>query len=74
MSTLEIKDLQVSVDDAKLLAGAHPGATLALVEGVNHVLKIAPADPMANMATYSNASLPIAAAVVRPIVAFVKGQ
>jgi pimeloyl-ACP methyl ester carboxylesterase len=32
-------DLQESVEDARLLAAARPGARLELVEGMNHVLK-----------------------------------
>jgi pimeloyl-ACP methyl ester carboxylesterase len=66
-------DLQVSVADADLLAGARPGITLIKLEGVNHVLKAAPADRPANVATYADPSLPLAPGVAGPIAAFVKG-
>ena len=67
------KDIQVSVEDARLLAAAQPKAKLALLPGVNHVLKVPAADDRgANIATYADASLPIAPAVVDAVAAFVK--
>jgi pimeloyl-ACP methyl ester carboxylesterase len=33
------RDIQVGVDDARVLAAAAPGATLAVIPGANHVLK-----------------------------------
>ena len=38
-------DLQVKMTDAEALSAARPDATLVPFEGVNHVLKVAPADP-----------------------------
>lgn len=64
-------DIQVAVEDAKLLAKAQPKATLAIVPGVNHVLKAAPEDRAANFATYSDPSLPVASGVVDAIAEFV---
>ena len=67
------KDIQVSVEDAKLLAAAQPKARLAIVPGVNHVLKLVIGDDRAaNLATYGNSALPIAPAVVDAIAGFVK--
>jgi hypothetical protein len=43
----------VSVDDARALHEAAPSSQLVIVDGMNHVLKIAPADPQKNYATYS---------------------
>src|SRR5215470_7324198 len=63
-------DLQISMQDARRLAGARPGVTMVTLEGVNHILKIAPADPAANFATYGNSALPIAPSVVEAITAF----
>ena len=63
-------DLQVSMQDAQRLAGARPGVTMVALEGVNHVLKIAPADPAANFATYGNSALPIAPSIVEAITSF----
>jgi pimeloyl-ACP methyl ester carboxylesterase len=65
-------DLQTSVEDAKLLAEAQPKATLALIPGVNHVLKAAPADRAANIATYRDAALKVAPPVVQAVAEFVK--
>jgi pimeloyl-ACP methyl ester carboxylesterase len=65
-------DVQVSVLDAKALAAA-PGATLRIIDGMNHVLKAAPADPAANIKTYSDPSLPIVPAAPAAIAAFVRG-
>lgn len=48
-------DLQVSTDDARLLAAAQPKAKLLLLQGVNHVLKTAPQDRAANIAAYADA-------------------
>jgi pimeloyl-ACP methyl ester carboxylesterase len=67
------RDIQVSVDDAKLLATAQPKAKLVVLGGVNHVLKVpASNDRSANLATYGNASLAIAPAVVDAVAGFVK--
>ena len=67
------KDIQVAVEDARVLAAAQPKAKLALLPGVNHVLKLFDGDDRgANFATYADASLPIAPSVVETIVAFVK--
>jgi pimeloyl-ACP methyl ester carboxylesterase len=65
-------DLQTSAADARLLAAAQPKATMTLIPGVNHVLKAAPLDRAANIATYRDPALPIAPAVVESVVAFVK--
>jgi pimeloyl-ACP methyl ester carboxylesterase len=67
------KDIQVGVEDAKALAAAAPKARLAILPGVNHVLKIpAGGDRAANLAAYADSSLPIAPAVVEAVAAFVK--
>jgi pimeloyl-ACP methyl ester carboxylesterase len=64
-------DLQTSATDARLLSAA-PGAKLVMLDGVNHVLKQAPLDRAANLATYANPDLPIAESVTRAIAKFVK--
>lgn len=66
-------DLQTSLEDAKLLSAA-PHSRLVILDGVNHVLKEAPADRAANAATYTNPDLPIADSVTRAIADFVKGD
>jgi alpha-beta hydrolase superfamily lysophospholipase len=65
-------DIQVSVADAQRLAKAVPRAKLLLLDGVNHILKPAPADPQANFATYGDPALPLAPKVVPAITAFVR--
>lgn len=67
-------DLQVGVADAQALAAADPQATLKLWDGVNHVLKTAPADRAANIAAYSNPDLPLAPGVVEDVAAFIHDQ
>lgn len=53
-------DLQVNTADAQRLAAAKPGIRLALINGMNHVLKLAPADQVANLAEYSDPEIPLA--------------
>ncbi len=64
-------DLQVTLADARLLNTA-PKTRLALIDGMNHILKQAPADRAANLATYSDPSLPLAPKLVRKIEDFIK--
>lgn len=63
-------DLQTTVADAEALKAAQPDATLVIWEGVNHVLKTAPADRAANAATYADPSLPLAPGVVDDVAEF----
>ncbi|HWY61056.1 MAG TPA: alpha/beta fold hydrolase [Rhizomicrobium sp.] len=67
-------DIQVSVEDAKLLAAAKPDAKLVILDGVNHVLKSAPAARAANVATYSDPHLPLAPGVADAVADFVQGH
>jgi pimeloyl-ACP methyl ester carboxylesterase len=63
-------DIQLTMQDAQRLAGARPGVTMEALAGVNHVLKIAPLERAANLATYGNSALPIAPSVVEAITTF----
>ncbi|HYM26312.1 MAG TPA: alpha/beta fold hydrolase [Vicinamibacterales bacterium] len=65
-------DIQVSVDEAKALKAAKPDAELLLVDGMNHVMKAAPVERLANIATYGNPDLPIVPDVPKAIAAFVR--
>jgi len=66
------RDIQIGVPDAQALAGARPGAKLAIVPGMTHVLRLAASeDRAASIATYGNASLPVAPALVDAIAGFV---
>jgi len=65
------RDIQVHESDARILKQADPQATLALLPDVNHVLKSVTSDDMkANVATYADASLPLAPGVVDVIGGF----
>lgn len=64
-------DIQVTTTDAQALAAADPDATLKLWDGVNHVLKTAPADRAANLATYADPALPLAPGVVDEVAGFI---
>lgn len=65
-------DIQTGTEDARRLAGAKAGTRLVLLPGVNHVLKVAPAERVANIAAYRNEALPLAPGVARTIAGFVK--
>lgn len=65
-------DLQVTVEDAQKLKTGQPKATLALIPGVNHVLKTVEGDSRgANIATYADPNLPIAPGVVTAVADFI---
>jgi len=64
-------DLQITEEDADLLNKA-PRTTLRIISGMNHVLKLAPADRAGNIATYSDPNLPLAPKLVDRIADFVK--
>lgn len=65
-------DLQVPVEDARKLASARPGIRLVVLDGVNHILREAPDERSANLATYSRPELPLAAGLVEAISAFIR--
>lgn len=65
-------DLQVGVDQAQALSAARPDARLAVIPGMNHVLKIVPPDPQQNLASYSNPALPLAPQLVTTINDFLR--
>jgi hypothetical protein len=65
-------DLQVPVSDARLLAAAAPGAQQLIIDGMNHVLKLVPADPQQQVQSYGNPALPVAPALITAIVELVR--
>ena len=67
-------DLQVTVTDAQALAAADPKATLKLWDGVNHLLKTAPDDRAANLATYADPALPLAPGVAEDVGSFIRAN
>lgn len=64
-------DLQVPVSEAKLLSGANEKATVALIDKMNHVLKLAEADRQSNLKTYNDSSLPLAPEFLKTVIAFI---
>ncbi len=67
-------DIQVSVDDANRLAKALPKAKLVIIEGMNHVLKPAPADRQKNIITYTQPDLPLKKELIEKLVPFLPGK
>ena len=65
-------DIQVSVDNLELLKQANPDVDTLIVNGMNHILKEAPADRLKNLETYYKPDLPLAKGVVKKIVEFIK--
>lgn len=65
-------DIQVSVNNAQILAKAKPDAQVTIIEGMNHILKPADADRAANMATYTQADLPVEPKLIDIIANFIK--
>jgi pimeloyl-ACP methyl ester carboxylesterase len=65
-------DLQTTVADARTLGDARPGIEVAIIEGMNHVLKAAPADRALNIATYSQPDLPLAPGLMEAVVPFIR--
>jgi len=64
-------DIQVSVEDAKLLSAAKPDAKLLLIDKMNHVLRTVEGDRTANLATYNKAELPLAEGFVKAVTDFI---
>ena len=64
-------DVQVEVDDARALQRAKPDAELAIIAGMNHMLRITPADFQAQLPSYDNPNLPLARELVERVTAFV---
>jgi esterase/lipase len=64
-------DLQVNVDNAKILSASKTDAKLLIIDKMNHVMKESDADLQKNMATYRNPDLPLISGLVDEIVEFI---
>lgn len=64
-------DIQVAVEEAEALKKAAPAAKLVTIDGMNHVLKSVPADPVKQTASYTDSALPINAELMKNIIEFV---
>lgn len=65
-------DMQVDVEDAQSLKAAKPDAELALIDGMNHVLRIVPPDVKQQLDSYDDPSLPLAAQLSRRVIGFIQ--
>jgi hypothetical protein len=64
-------DIQVGVSEAQALHAAKPDGQLAIIEGMNHVLKAVPADPARQQASYSDPALSVVPDLIDRIGAFI---
>ncbi len=64
-------DIQVSVSDADSLYAAKPDAKLAIIQGMNHILKNADADRTKNMLTYRDPNLPLSEELIKTMGDFI---
>ena len=64
-------DAQVGVAEAEALKHSRPEAEIAIVNGMNHVLKTVPVDPTKQQASYVDPALPVAPELVDRVRAFV---
>ncbi|NVL45203.1 alpha/beta hydrolase, partial [Pseudomonas syringae pv. actinidiae] len=65
-------DIQVGVGDALLLQKARPDAELALIDGMNHVLRIVPDNLQQQLLSYRNPTQPLASEMTRQVLRFIK--
>jgi hypothetical protein len=65
-------DIQVDRSQAEALKAAKPDAELHIISGMNHVLKIVPADAKKQMASYFDPTLPISPELIRHLSAFLQ--
>ncbi|EJZ57376.1 MULTISPECIES: alpha/beta hydrolase [Pseudomonas] len=66
-------DMQVGVGDAQALKAARPDAQLVVIEGMNHVMRIVPADVKRQLASYKDPNLPLAAELGGKLIEFIDG-
>ena len=65
-------DAQIARTDAETLAATSPGVTLRIFEGMNHVLKPAPAGLAQQAAAYTDSTIALAPGLVDSIAAFIR--
>ena len=64
-------DIQVSLEDANILAKANPNTILKIINGMNHIFKTSAPDRMKNIETYNQPDLPVKAELTEAITDFV---
>ncbi len=65
------RDLQASMEDARILAAARPQSKLVVIPDMNHVLKKITGSVEENIASYRNPDLPLAPELVPAISSFI---
>lgn len=65
-------DLQITEEDANLLAKANPHAQLLLIKNMNHVFRIVEGDRKENLATYITPSIPISEELINEVSKFIR--
>jgi len=65
-------DIQVGLEEAKLLQKALPRAKMVIIEGMNHIMKPAPADRQMNILTYTQPDLPLQKDLISNIIPFIR--
>ena len=66
-------DIQISVDDAKLLANASPSARLVVIDGMNHILKDVPAERNKQITSYGDPTLLLDTKLLNEMVSWITG-
>ena len=66
------KDIQVSVEDAKLLKAASPNAEFKIIDNMNHIFKEIKGDDVENKKSYNDASLSVIPELINIVNQFVK--
>jgi pimeloyl-ACP methyl ester carboxylesterase len=66
-------DMQVGVGDAELLHQAKPDSDIAIIDGMNHVMRIVPNDVKRQLASYKDPQLPLASELSDRILKFING-
>ncbi|MFB8829024.1 alpha/beta hydrolase [Azotobacter sp. CWF10] len=64
-------DIQVGMQDAEALKAVKPDAELLVIDGMNHVLRIVPADVQLQLPSYDNPELPLARALEQAVGYFI---
>jgi uncharacterized protein len=67
-------DIQVSVSDAEALRSARSECQLEVIPGMNHVMKMVPADKDKQVASYGDPSLPISAELHQVLARFFSSE
>lgn len=65
-------DLQVAASEAEALHRAQPDAQLALIDGMNHVLKAVPGNLAQQQSSYFDPALPLAPGLAEAVCAFLR--